>query len=136
MIFNQQFTYPGQPLVYDYHVILKYQPYDEAALVFDFDTFLPFPCDWYGYQQASFPTPTSLSDDEQMIIREIPADEYLSCFSSDRSHMTHLPAEEQPPYPCIQASDPQCNIDLKEYWQMDKAVNGRSKVYRYQYLCE
>ncbi len=136
IVFNQQFTYPGQPLVYDYHVILLYQPHDDAALVFDFDSFLSFPCDWYSYQQASFPTPNSLSDDEQMIIREIPADEFLACFSSDRSHMAHLPAEEHPAYPCIQASDPQCSIDLKEYWQMDKAIKGNSELLPYQYIAE
>ena len=131
VVFNQQFAHPGLPLVYDYHVILKYQPYHEAALVFDFDTFLPFPCDWYSYQQASFPAPASLYDEEQMMVREIPAEEYLACFNSDRSHMAHLPAAEHPPYPCIQASDPTCTIDLKEYWQLDQTIGGSSNVYAY-----
>ena len=69
-----------------------------------------------------------------MMIREIPADEYLACFTSDRSHMAHLPLSEHPPYACIQASNPECRIDISEYRQMDQAIRGESKVYPYEHL--
>lgn len=134
VIFNQQFTDPGQALSYDYHVILRYRPDNGEALVFDFDTRLPFPVDWNTYQQASFPNPVSLPPGLQMMIREVSADEFLRCFISDRSHMAHLPMSEHPDYDCITASDPQCSIDLKDYWQMDKAISGTSKVYPYSYV--
>lgn len=134
VIFNQQYIDPGQALSYDYHVILKYCPDEGEALVFDFDTRLPFPVDWNTYQQASFPNPASLPPDQQMMVREITADEFLRCFTSDRSHMAQLPASEHPGYDCIRASDPQCSVDIKDYWQMDKPIKGASRVYPYTYL--
>ncbi len=134
VVFNQQFIDSGQAISYDYHVILKYRPDDDEALVFDFDTHLPFPVDWNTYQQASFPNPADLPPGQRMMVREVAADEFLRCFTSDRSHMAHLPASEHPDYDCIHASDPQCAVDLKDYWQMDRMIRGTSRVYPYTYV--
>jgi hypothetical protein len=133
IVMNQQFTDPHAAVAYDYHVILKYYP-DDETLLFDFDSRLPFPIDWKTYQLQSFPDQASLPPGQCMMIRDIPADEYLECFTSDRSHMAHLPQSEHPHYECIQASNPDCSIDISEYWQMHKAIRGASKVYPYEHL--
>ena len=103
VVMNQQFTDLHGAVAYDYHVILKYYPDDNEALVFDFDSRLPFPVDWKTYQLQSIPDHASLPHEQHMMIREIPADEYLECFTSDRSHMAHLPR-----------SDPGRRVDRRE----------------------
>lgn len=134
IILNQRFTSSQEAIAYDYHVILKYQPHDDETLVFDFDTRLPFPVEWKTYQLQSFPDQVSLPASQRMMIREIPSDEYLRCFSSDRSHMTHLPLSEHPSYECIRAKDPDCNIDINDYWNMGKQIKGTSRVYAFEHL--
>jgi len=131
VLFNQQFVDPEKPLTYDYHVILKYRSQNNGIQIFDFDTRLPFPVSWETYQQASFPDPASLPPAYQIIIREIPAIEYLEYFTSDRKHMAHLPESEHPDYACIRARDPNRSIDLKDYWDMNKTIKGTSRIYPY-----
>jgi len=136
ILFNQKSVDPGLSLTYDYHVILKYCPDNHHIQVFDFDSHLPFPIDWKIYQHASFPDPASLQPGHNMTIREIPASEYLECFSSNRLHMAHLPKSQHPEYECIQAKDSNNTIDLTDYLNMDKAIKGTSKLYPYNHLIE
>ena len=134
VVLNQRFTSIREAITYDYHVILKYQPHDNETLVFDFDSRLAFPVDWKTYQLESFPDQSSLPPGLRMMIREIPADEYLDRFTSDRSHMAHLPQPEHPQYACIQTSNRNYRIDLSEYWRMDTDIRGSSKVYPFEHL--
>ena len=131
VLFNQIHVDPGLLLLYDYHVILKYRPDEQNTYIFDLDTRLSFPTDWNTYQKSTFPDSLKLPDDSKMMIREIPASEYLECFTSDRKHMAHLPISKHPQYDCIQSKSSDCKIELQEYWQMDEPIRGESIVYQY-----
>jgi len=133
VLLNQQLGSPGEVVVWDYHVILKYHLDANTSMIFDFDTRLPFPIDWQSYQLATFPDPRQLDSDYHMMIRKIPSSEYLTKFTSDRQHMGHLVISEHPNYECIQAKDSSGSICLKDYWEMDKEIEGDSYAYRYCY---
>ncbi|KAF8162949.1 N-terminal glutamine amidase-domain-containing protein [Crassisporium funariophilum] len=89
----------GDPVVWDYHVILMLRPkpgcVDSAhaefgvpeieSWVYDFDTCLPMPCPWKDYLSTTFPP--SLSHEYESRFRVIPGDVFLQEFASDRSHM-------------------------------------------------
>jgi len=133
VLLNQQLGSPGEVVVWDYHVILKYCPDAYTSMIFDFDTRLPFPVDWQRYQLATFPDPRQLDSDYHVMIRKIPSSEYLTQFTSDRQHMAHLPISEHPNYECIQAKVSSVSLCLKDYWEMDKEIEGDSYAYRYCY---
>lgn len=133
ILLNQQLGSLSEVVVWDYHVILKYRPDAYTSMIFDFDTRLPFPVDWQNYQLSTFPDPRQLESEYHMMIRKIPSSEYLTQFTSDRQHMAHLPTSEHPNYECIQAKDSSCSICLKDYWEMDKEIEGDSYSYRYSY---
>jgi len=133
VLLNQQLGSHSMAVIWDYHVVLKYRSDTYTSMIFDFDTRLPFPVDWQSYQLATFPDPRQLESDYHMMIRKIPSREYLTQFTSDRQHMAHLPISAHPNYECIQAKDSSCSICLKDYWEMDKEIEGDSYAYRYCY---
>lgn len=86
---------PGEPVLWDYHVILFAR--DEAWRVWDLDTLLGMPVDLRTYLVRTF--------EEQRVparfmplFRVLDGDEYLELFSSDRAHMRNEDGSwKQPP---------------------------------------
>lgn len=97
-MWNQQVSPPGQPVVWDYHVVLAVQ--DELqTLIYDLDARGAFPCAASEYLQDSFPVPERLPAYLQPWFRVVPVDELLARFSSDRSHMLDESGEYRAPVP-------------------------------------
>lgn len=71
----------------DYHVFFMHNPSPNRCLVFDLDTTLPFPTYFHKYVTETFRSDYAVSEDHHRFFRVIPADEYLTTFSSDRRHM-------------------------------------------------
>jgi len=102
---------PGEPVVWDYHVILFVQV-DEQWRVYDLDTVLGLDVPMVEYLQQSFAPRGLLPLPWAQRFRVIEADTYVQHFSSDRSHMRQGPQwKAQPPaWPCILADDAQHNL--------------------------
>lgn len=109
---------PNKSVCWDYHVILignttssanmQHHHHDEdddnigetTMMVYDIDSRLPYPCPLHQYLQQSFPY--EWPEPYNPMFRVIPADRFLSHFSSDRSHMINRQTGEwnapPPPY--------------------------------------
>jgi hypothetical protein len=74
-------------VVWDYHVFFMHNPSPNRCLVFDLDTTLPFPTYFHKYVTETFRSDYAVAEDHHRFFRVIPADEYLTTFSSDRRHM-------------------------------------------------
>lgn len=77
----------GNPVVWDYHVIMLVAPPDAPATTWDFDTLIGTPSDFETWWATSFPFLEHLTVPYQPCFRLISASDYLSVFSSDRRHM-------------------------------------------------
>ncbi|KAI7891808.1 N-terminal glutamine amidase-domain-containing protein [Mucor mucedo] len=112
-LWKQKAGVDEQPVVWDYHVILFVQK-DKEALVYDYDSVLSFPCTAEEYITETFKPAYKLKSEFDRYFRVVPAETYLSLFSSDRSHMIksdgsyHAPP---PDYPAIQSCDEVMNLD-------------------------
>lgn len=64
--------------------------YCSEALIYDFDTLLPFPSPADFYALETFKPNLAVKDEFQHLFRLIPAETYLNHFESDRSHMVSI----------------------------------------------
>lgn len=87
---------PTTPVWWDYHVILMLGG-RQPVQVLDFDTVLPFRSDLNTYLQASFLPEVSVTKQYQPYFRLVPAQDYISEFRSDRSHMRTEDGWSAPP---------------------------------------
>lgn len=105
--------YQGERLVvWDYHVVLYCQ---EEAIIFDFNSSLPFPCGVKRYFSRSFSP--QLPIEYQVYVRKIAMTEYHENFYSDRSHMLNkngTPVKDFPDWPAILHRGKK-GVCLKEY---------------------
>jgi len=110
-------------VVWDYHVVLQ-----DAGLIYDFDTTLPFPVNAIDYFLDSFPNQSALAEQYRAWVRFIPAQSFVERFYSDRSHM-HGVADEVafPTWPRITPAHEHV-IPLSDYWDMTKQLTDGSKV--------
>ncbi|KAH9503853.1 hypothetical protein Btru_063994 [Bulinus truncatus] len=118
-------------VVWDYHVIFLYHD-SSASLVYDLDTELGFPCTLKEYVTACIGDEYILKEEFWRMFRVIPADEYLSTFASDRSHMLNKKNEwlaQPPPYPPIKC--PGIDNNINEFISMDKSTN-HGEVFNFQ----
>ncbi|KAK6731788.1 hypothetical protein RB195_007942 [Necator americanus] len=75
-------------VLWDYHVVLVEVRDVEESLVWDLDTILEFPCTFDHYWIATVqPEGWNIAPEYKRFFRVIPCAEFLSNFSSDRSHM-------------------------------------------------
>lgn len=92
---------PGEPVLWDYHVVLLTE--GDAPRLWDLDSDLPFPSPALDYLSATFPFAGSLPPEVEPRFRLVPAEELLQTFASDRSHMRapdgswHAPPPPWPP---------------------------------------
>lgn len=97
----------GGLVIWDYHVILV-DP--EKALIWDFDSAVPFPCQTEVYLQSVLRVQQSSSIMQQLhrLYRVIEASAYVKGFASDRSHMLNENNQyisPVPAYPAIVSED-------------------------------
>eukprot|EP00730_Choanoeca_flexa_P014084 TRINITY_DN6024_c0_g1_i1.p1 TRINITY_DN6024_c0_g1~~TRINITY_DN6024_c0_g1_i1.p1 ORF type:complete len:242 (+),score=28.99 TRINITY_DN6024_c0_g1_i1:76-801(+) len=80
-----------QTAVWDYHVVavaVSRTNSDLApAMIYDLDTSLPFPCPMATYMEHALQDTCESTVVEPPLLKWIPATHYLTCFSSDRTHM-------------------------------------------------
>lgn len=117
VLFNQRAAAEGEPLVWDYHVVLQVESDDEAQIL-DFDSRLPFPSRASDYLAATLPHPGALTEGYSITIRAIEAASYLQRFYSTREHMVGtIPVEAFPSEPPITVSGE--GVSLPCYWDPD-----------------
>jgi hypothetical protein len=136
LMLNQRAAPAGQPIAWDYHVVLK-ALLEDVQWLFDFDTRLAFPLTFADYLRRSFPAQDLLPAEYRTWVRMIPASAYLERFSSDRSHMRgRVPASAFPDYPPIQATGGASAITLADYCDMQGDPGDGSRVLSLQALVE
>ncbi|KAI8143706.1 N-terminal glutamine amidase-domain-containing protein, partial [Fennellomyces sp. T-0311] len=87
-IWKQKLASVGQPVLWDYHVILYYHDEENKEYyMYDMDTTLPFPCRADRYVMEAFQPELQLREEYQRYFRLVPGSVYLREFASDRSHM-------------------------------------------------
>lgn len=123
---QQRAAATGQPMIWDYHVVVRVT--GETDQVLDPDSRLPMPCATDRYLQQTFGRQARLPESLRTQVRVIPAASYLARFHSDRSHMEQaLPLSAFPGYPCIEAPAA-VRIDLAEYRNLDRHLDDGSRV--------
>lgn len=128
VLLNQRQADAGEPLCWDYHVVLQVDR-DHEAWIFDLDTRLPFPVPCATYLSRTFPPSPALPERYRTQVRIIPAASYLAHFYSDRGHMIgRIPAEAFPDYPIIQPPAGVARISLGEYRDLHKTLGDGSVV--------
>jgi hypothetical protein len=99
---------PDQPIGWDYHVVLLTGSPSGWA-IWDLDTTLPCPLPLPEYLAQTFPYADQIPGEFQPRFRIVDADDFLSTFSSDRSHMLDAGGRYRktpPPWPAIGADRP------------------------------
>jgi len=116
---QQQQPSPGQPIIWDYHVLLLAT---DTQLIYDFDSRLPFPVSAERYFQETLMSTTQAN--WWVWIRAIPLVKYLAHFTSDRSHMltSTTPPNIWPDYPPIMASA--APVTLMAYLDFEQSLEG------------
>jgi N-terminal glutamine amidase len=129
------------PVVWDYHVILviktttsndsldelsspsrsvlqeQKESSQRKVYVLDLDTRLEFPLDAIEYFRKSFRPEIEIQKDFAQTFRVIPANDYISHFASDRSHMRES-GMPFPTWPCIRGEHADCDMNLFQYITM------------------
>jgi len=77
------------PVWWDYHVILLASK-GGAHWLYDFDSTLPLPSSLNDYLNHTFPNSENWLQKDLPFFKAIPAEDYVSSFSSDRSHMIDI----------------------------------------------
>jgi hypothetical protein len=124
LMLNQRAAEKGNLVLWDYHVVLLVD-IDQQVDVFDFDTRLSFPSDLKTYMLNSFPDQASLLQQYRSWVRTIPVASFIVHFYSDRSHMLNkITISEMPDYPPIKPVAGIHQIDISDYWDMNKPLEG------------
>jgi len=94
---------PGQPVLWDYHVVLLTLAH--VPQLWDLDSTLPWPCDAARYLRETFAA-VDIDPALRPRFRLLPERLFRAVFASDRSHMRREDGTwlaPPPPWPCIQA---------------------------------
>ena len=104
-LWQQQSAPVGQPVVWDYHVILLEQRYTKV-LCHDFDSRLAYALPAVNYLAESFPRGDKVKPHYQPRFKLIDKDRYLRGFASSRQHMRrgHQWLSPPPHWACIGVS--------------------------------
>jgi hypothetical protein len=115
-----------RPVVWDYHVFaMTTSSHPEKKLIIDYDSVLPYPCSSTEYILKAFRPQLALRPEFIQLFRVIPGREYLSRFSSDRSHMATSGLPE-PSWPHICGSEAKSAMELPSLWTMSTDEIGVS----------
>jgi hypothetical protein len=102
--FRFQKSVNGYEIVWwNYHVILLASS-SESSLIYDFDSTLPVPISGMEYLQMTFQKHENWSSENLPCFKALDADDYLTSFVSDRSHMKDSTGNwlsEPPKWPII-----------------------------------
>jgi len=121
-LWDQRAGETGNPIFWDYHVILLCN--STSWQVWDLDTTLGMPVDLGYYLRRTFSRDETLEKQFALSVRIIPAEEYIARFSSDRSHMKDAGNRwlaPPPPWPMIWR---QAGTDLMDLIDMKKDSLG------------
>ncbi|KAL9546634.1 hypothetical protein MBANPS3_006574 [Mucor bainieri] len=115
-------------VLWDYHVVLYYKQ-DSEALIYDFDTLLPFPSPADFYALETFKPNMLVKDEFKHMFRLIPAKAYLDHFESDRSHMLNERGEYMATPPHYSAILKKGKSNLDDYISMKKQDDPQKDMY-------
>lgn len=111
-----------EPVIWDYHVILLYK--NQGWQVYDLDTVIGAPVPFEQYVELTF---GDIQIPEEFLpkFRVLDADEFVSVFSSDRSHMLTADGQWQVPPPPWAAIVRNEQSNLMQLIDMNRETFGR-----------
>lgn len=128
-IFNQKSGLKNEPVVWDYHVVLLNKA-DDHYIIYDFDSKLKFGINANQYLNFSFPASANTPTQYNAQFRLVKAHDYLTRFSSDRSHMLGvIPHEQFPDYPPINVTNPDHAMYLKDLYDFNKPITPNEHLF-------
>jgi protein N-terminal glutamine amidohydrolase len=113
-LLHQKAAIKGKMVFWDYHVIMM-SGRGRAAMIWDLDTRLAFPCPAYDYRALTFPA--GVPEEFRPLFRVIPAEAYLREFSSDRRHMRNSDgswSKPPPAWPCLRGGGAESPHELEK----------------------
>jgi len=111
----------GEPVLWDYHVVMMFN--DRGWQVYDLDTLLGAPVPLNDYLISTFGE-AQLPEQFQPMFRVIDAEEFVSFFSSDRSHMRTADGQWQVPPPAWPAVVRGVRSNLMDFVDMQMKTYG------------
>lgn len=118
-LLHQRAAGKGKAVFWDYHVIMM-SGMGRAAMIWDLDTRLDFPCPAIDYLARTFPADTPV--EFRPLFRIISAEAYLAGFSSDRRHMRKEDGswlKPPPAWPCLRGSGAASPHELERLLDLD-----------------
>jgi protein N-terminal glutamine amidohydrolase len=94
---NQRAGRPGQPIAWDYHVVLAVR--GDVWQVWDLDNRLGAPLPAADWLRGTFPCPERVRTEFQPRVAMFAAEDWRRGFGSDRAHMRHVDGGWQQPPP-------------------------------------
>ena len=91
----------------------------EERQIYDFDTFLPWPCLASQYCNEAVQCHKTLPVECEPLFRLVLASDYIIKFSSDRSHMKDSNMDP-PPWPLIRAENAVSAHELPRFWDVSE----------------
>ena len=129
MMHHQRAHPGGEPVIWDYHVVVVVRAQD-GLQVLDLDTTLRFPSALDAYLSEAFPAACEWPRTYQPRFRVVPSQDFVQRFASDRRHMRDERGQWQappPPWPIIQGSG--APHDLDRWLALDDDEPGRGTVH-------
>jgi hypothetical protein len=124
-LWSQHLAAPGEPVLWDYHVVLAAERTRAAVEVFDLDTTLPFPVSLQDYLAGTFPFAPRVPAEVAPRFRVIAAPRFREVFASDRSHMRDARGTyQQPPPPWPAPRTERATMNLFDFVDTERAFEG------------
>ncbi len=122
-IYHQKSGKDGEPVWWDYHVVLLAKDGRESW-IYDFDSTLEFPVKTYDYLKLGFPA-EKVNVEDLPLFKVIPSKTFVKEFHSDRSHMVADDGSwifQPPKWPRILSETRMDIKDLKDF------ANSRQEI--------
>lgn len=116
-LWHQRAAEEGDCVCWDYHVFVALDGH-----VYDLDSTLPFPTRVEDYIEKAFRPRQDFAQKHKQLFRVLPGREFLSSFSSDRSHMSES-GKPFPAWPCIRGAHAQTAHDLPRFLDTQGMLN-------------
>ena len=125
-LLNQRASGEEDYIIWDYHTILHNK---KTNTILDFDTKLGFENPILFYFQNTFGQQQLISKKYRTLIIDIPGNEYLEHFYSDRTHMLDTEGNQVQPFPSWPLIKNQPPLKITDLMNLSDSI---SKIYKIQ----
>ena len=125
-LMNQRAAKKSEYIVWDYHFILHNHLENQ---IYDYDSIIDMNTNIVKYFDSTFGQQSLLPTQYRSLILSIPGSEYLTKFSSDRSHMLDVHGNQVQRFPDWPPIKNQGGFTLKDLLSLNKETVAQFKIY-------